>query len=46
VSDDCAFFMIENLGSPGRIVETDLTDIMFSSPSAPRTLDYVNGRFG
>jgi phosphate transport system ATP-binding protein len=46
VSDECAFFMIEAMGAPGRIVEAGLTDTMFSTPSDPRTLDYVTGRFG
>ncbi len=46
VSDDCAFFMIEAMGSPGRIVEAGLTETLFSHPSDPRTLDYVSGRFG
>ena len=46
VSDECAFFMIEAMGAPGRIVEHGLTDTMFSTPSDPRTLDYVTGRFG
>jgi phosphate transport system ATP-binding protein len=46
VSDRCAFFLIEALGKPGGIVEEGPTDQMFSSPSDPRTLDYVTGRFG
>ena len=45
VSDDCAFFLSEN-GSPGHIVEAGPTTKMFSEPDDPRTLDYVNGRFG
>jgi phosphate transport system ATP-binding protein len=45
VSADCAFFLAEQ-GTPGMIVEYGPTDAMFSSPSDPRTLDYVNGRFG
>ncbi|WP_426574990.1 phosphate ABC transporter ATP-binding protein [Aquihabitans sp. McL0605] len=45
VSDRCAFFLAgEN--EPGRIVEQGTTDVMFTSPSDPRTLDYVSGRFG
>jgi ABC-type phosphate transport system ATPase subunit len=28
------------------LVEHDLTDVMFSSPSDQRTLDYVTGKFG
>jgi phosphate transport system ATP-binding protein len=46
VSDHCAFFLVEELGKPGRIVEAGPTERMFSNPSDPRTLDYVNGRFG
>jgi phosphate transport system ATP-binding protein len=46
VSDDCAFFMIESMGSPGRIVESGPTTQLFESPSDPRTADYVMGRFG
>jgi phosphate transport system ATP-binding protein len=45
VSDQCAFFLAE-AGTPGRIVEHGPTDAMFSLPQDPRTLDYVNGRFG
>ena len=46
VSDSCAFFMIEEQGAAGRIVEHGATSTMFSSPEDPRTLDYVSGRFG
>ena len=46
VSDDCAFFMIESMGSPGRIVEEGSTGQIFESPLDPRTADYVSGRFG
>ncbi len=45
VSDHCAFFLAAE-GQPGRIVEAGPTDVMFSNPTDPRTLDYVNGRFG
>jgi phosphate transport system ATP-binding protein len=45
VSEQCAFFLAgEN--EPGRIVETGPTEVMFDSPTDPRTLDYVHGRFG
>ena len=45
VSDHCAFFLAgEN--EPGHIVEAGATEAMFSTPSDPRTLDYVQGRFG
>ena len=45
VSDRCAFFLAEE-NQPGRIVEAGSTEQMFTSPSDPRTNDYVNGRFG
>ena len=46
VSDDCAFFLVEELGEPGRIVESGLTSKLFDHPDDPRTLEYVTGRFG
>jgi phosphate transport system ATP-binding protein len=45
VSDYTAFFLAEQ-GTPGYIIEHGPTDAMFDSPQDPRTLDYVNGRFG
>ena len=45
VSQQCAFFLAE-AGTPGSIVEHGDTEAMFSSPTDPRTADYVNGRFG
>jgi len=46
VSDDCALFLIDNEGDPGRIVESGLTTDLFSNPRHQRTADYVSGRFG
>src|SRR5262249_34986378 len=46
VSHECAFFLVEELGQPGRIVESGLTQKLFSNPDDARTLDYVTGRFG
>ena len=46
VSDTCAFFLVEDQGEPGYIVETGPTEKLFSTPDDSRTLDYVNGRFG
>jgi phosphate transport system ATP-binding protein len=46
VSHQCAFFLIEEQGAPGRIVEAGDTQKLFESPDDPRTLDYVTGRFG
>jgi phosphate transport system ATP-binding protein len=45
VSNRCAFFLAEQ-GTPGVIVEHGSTSAMFGEPQDPRTLDYVNGRFG
>jgi phosphate transport system ATP-binding protein len=45
VSQECAFFLAEQ-GTPGVIVEHGPTEVMFSSPEDPRTIDYVQGRFG
>jgi phosphate transport system ATP-binding protein len=46
VSDNCAFFLVESLREPGRIVEQGPTERMFTNPSDPRTYDYVTGQFG
>jgi len=46
VSDNCAFFLVESLREPGRIVEAGPTKQIFSNPSDPRTYDYVTGQFG
>jgi phosphate transport system ATP-binding protein len=50
VSDSCAFFTTEvNQESDtrtGMLVEYDRTELMFSTPSDPRTENYVTGRFG
>jgi phosphate transport system ATP-binding protein len=46
VSQQCAFFLVEEFGAPGKIVETSETSKLFESPEDPRTLDYVTGRFG
>jgi phosphate transport system ATP-binding protein len=45
VSDRCAFFLAAE-GEPGRVVEQGDTEAMFSAPDDPRTLAYVEGRFG
>ncbi len=45
VSDICAFFLAAE-NEPGVVVEQGPTDLMFANPSDPRTLDYVQGRFG
>jgi phosphate transport system ATP-binding protein len=45
-SDYTAFFNIEGTGMPGRLVEFDATEKIFSTPSKKATEDYVSGRFG
>ena len=44
VSDYTAFFLADN--SPGKLIETGVTSVIFYKPEDQRTLDYVNGRFG
>ncbi|MDI6830256.1 MAG: phosphate ABC transporter ATP-binding protein PstB [Actinomycetota bacterium] len=46
VSDYTAFFMIEEQGDPGRIVEYDTTNVIFTKPRDERTERYITGRFG
>ena len=46
VSDYTGFFTIDGPGSPGRLVEIDETQRIFSNPSQQRTEDYITGRFG
>jgi phosphate transport system ATP-binding protein len=46
VSDNCALFLVDGEGDPGRIVETGPTEEVFGNPVDPRTADYVHGRFG
>jgi phosphate transport system ATP-binding protein len=45
-SDVTAFFNLEATGKPGRLVEMDATDKIFTTPSQKETEDYVSGRFG
>lgn len=45
VSDRCAFFLAAE-NEPGYVVEQGPTAKLFSNPDDPRTLDYVEGRFG
>ena len=45
-SDMTAFFNIEGTGKPGRLIEFDTTEKIFSNPSQKETEDYVSGRFG
>ncbi|RQX07131.1 phosphate ABC transporter ATP-binding protein PstB [Micromonospora arida] len=46
VSDRTAFFSIEKTGDPGRLIEYDNTQKIFSNPSVKKTEDYITGRFG
>ncbi len=46
ISDYTAFFMIENQGEPGRIVEFGETSKIFTNPDDERTERYITGRFG
>jgi phosphate transport system ATP-binding protein len=46
VSDRTGFFTIDKAGDPGRLVEIDETQKIFSRPSEKRTEDYISGRFG
>ena len=46
VSDKTAFFNIAGAGKPGKLIEYDDTDTIFSRPSVQATEDYVSGRFG
>ncbi len=46
VSDRTAFFNLAATGRPGRLIEMDDTQKMFSNPSQRTTEDYISGRFG
>ncbi len=46
VSDRTGSFNIEDTGEPGRLVEIDDTQRIFSNPKEKRTEDYITGRFG
>lgn len=46
VSHMTGFFNIEGTGKPGKLVEYDETETIFSHPSIKATEDYVSGRFG
>jgi len=46
VSDRTAFFNIAGTGKPGKLIEYDDTNTMFSRPSVQATEDYVSGKFG
>ncbi len=46
VSDQTAFFNLAGVGQPGKLIETDVTEKIFSNPSEKATEDYISGRFG
>ncbi|MGL6235836.1 MAG: phosphate ABC transporter ATP-binding protein PstB [Segniliparus sp.] len=46
VSDQTAFFNLEAIGKPGRLVEAGPTAKLFAEPSEQATQDYIEGRFG
>ena len=46
VSDTTGFFNIAGTGQPGRLIEMDATEQMFSAPSNEATEAYISGRFG
>jgi phosphate transport system ATP-binding protein len=46
VSDRTAFFNLAATGKPGRLVEIDTTQKIFSNPTQQATEDYISGRFG
>jgi phosphate transport system ATP-binding protein len=46
VSDQTAFFNLPGVGKPGRLVEVDDTEKIFSNPGQKATEDYISGRFG
>ena len=46
VSDRTAFLNIAGTGKPGKLIEYDDTNTIFSKPSVQATEDYVSGKFG
>lgn len=46
VSDRTAFFNLAATGKPGKLIEIDKTQKIFSNPTEKATEDYISGRFG
>ena len=46
VSDKTAFFNLSATGKPGRLIELNDTNKIFSNPTEKATEDYISGRFG
>jgi phosphate transport system ATP-binding protein len=46
VSESTGFFNLAGVGQPGRLVEFNSTEKIFSNPDEKATEDYISGRFG
>jgi phosphate transport system ATP-binding protein len=46
VSEQTGFFNIAGAGQPGRLIEFNPTEKIFSNPDEKATEDYISGRFG
>jgi phosphate transport system ATP-binding protein len=46
VSEQTGFFNLNGVGQPGRLIEFNSTEKIFSNPDEKATEDYISGRFG
>ncbi|MCZ2816807.1 phosphate ABC transporter ATP-binding protein PstB [Modestobacter sp. VKM Ac-2977] len=46
VSETTGFFNLNGVGQPGRLIEYNPTEKIFSNPDEKATEDYISGRFG
>ena len=46
VSESTGFFNLNGVGQPGRLIEFNPTEKIFSNPDEKATEDYISGRFG
>jgi phosphate transport system ATP-binding protein len=46
VSEQTGFFNLAGAGKPGRLIEFNSTEKIFSNPDEKATEDYISGRFG
>jgi phosphate transport system ATP-binding protein len=46
VSERTGFFNVTGAGQPGRLIEFNSTEKIFSNPDEKATEDYISGRFG
>jgi phosphate transport system ATP-binding protein len=46
VSTSTGFFNLNGVGQPGRLIEFNPTEKIFSNPDQKATEDYISGRFG